>query len=192
MNHLAHLRLARAEPHAQVGALLGDFARGHDLEPLPEGVRAGIRQHRAIDRFTDAHPGFRRSRARIAPPLHRLSGVLVDVFYDHFLARDWDRLGDGRPLREFTAGAYAVFAAHRHWLPPRLQQALPRMVANDWLAACLDLDGVREVLRRMQLRLRRPLPLAAAVDQLAAHYDDFAGDFAAFYPEVAAFAATAG
>ncbi len=192
MNHLAHLLLAPPTPLARLGCLLGDFTRGHDLDRLPAEVRRGIDHHRAVDRFTDAHPVFRRSRARIRGSLQRFSAVLVDVFYDHFLVRDWTVFGPGGALTEFTAECYALLHQHESLLPERLRRALPRMIANDWLGACADLDGVGEVLRRIAARLRRPVPLALGQDALRANHRGFAGDFAAFFPDLTAFAATIG
>lgn len=187
MNHLAHVRLAPAEPALRVGSLLGDFARGADLSVLPPAVRAGIAHHRAVDRFTDAHPMFRRSRARIAAPRARVAPVLVDVFYDHFLAVGWAALGDGSPLPAFTEAVYDDLRAHRGLLPLRLRDALPRMIANDWLTACRELDGTAAVLQRLQARLRHPLPLSGGIDDLRADYRGFAADFAVFWPELCAY-----
>ncbi|MGE3171095.1 MAG: ACP phosphodiesterase [Planctomycetota bacterium] len=188
MNHLAHLWLAPPAALPRVGNLLGDFAAGLDLDALPDPVRRGVEQHRAVDRFTDAHPVFRRSRARVAPPLARWSGVLVDVFYDHFLARDWHLHGDGRPLDAFTQEVYAQLLQHRPLLPERLRAALPRMIDNDWLAISRTRDGVRLVLERLRRRLRRDAPLDDGVDDLTRHYDAFAADFEAFAPELRTFA----
>jgi acyl carrier protein phosphodiesterase len=188
VNWLAHLRVAPPEPLPRLGNLLGDFVRGVDVATLPAPVRAGIAQHRAVDRFTDAHARFRRSRALVPAPLRRFSGVLVDVFYDHFLARDWHRFGDRRPLAAFTADVYALLAAHHHLLPPRLRHAAPHMAREDWLGSYAAVDGIELVLTRMAARLRRPSPLADGATALRAHYAALGNDFAAFFPDLLAFA----
>jgi acyl carrier protein phosphodiesterase len=189
VNWLAHLRLSPDEPQVRLGALLGDFARADEVERLPPRVRDGVLQHRALDRFTDAHPVFRRSRARIAAPLRRFAGVLIDVFYDHFLARDWQRFGDGRPLRAFTAAQYALLAEHRALLPAVLRDVAPAMQSEDWLASYAELAGIDLVLLRMSRRLRRDNPLASGGAELRAHYAELEGDFAAFFAEAERFAA---
>lgn len=183
VNYLAHLRLAPAAPLLRLGNLLGDFVRGVDVSALPLLVQEGIAQHRAIDRFTDSHPVFRQSRARLGAPLHRVSGVLVDVFYDHFLARHWQRWGDGRTLAEFTADVYRLLAGQRELLSPQLRAALPHMVAQDWLGSYGDLRSVDEALLRMAGRLRHRTPLAEGGAVLRAHYEALHGDFAVFFPE---------
>lgn len=189
MNHLAHLWLAPPDPQVRAGALLGDFARGLDLQTLPARAREGLLHHRAIDRFTDAHPAFAQSRARVQAPLRRFSAVLVDVFYDHFLAAGWRELGDGRPLAAFTAEVYAQLRAQEPLLPQPLRAALPRMIGSDWLAKCRTDAGVGAVLSRIAARLRRPVPLADAVADLQQQRAALAADFAAFWPDVRAFAA---
>src|SRR6187549_190225 len=98
MNWLAHLLLSPPEPLLRLGNLSGDFVRGIDVTLLRPELQLGITQHRRIDAFVDAHPLVRRSRERLDAPFRRFAGVLVDVYYDHFLARDWAALGDGRPL----------------------------------------------------------------------------------------------
>lgn len=190
MNWLAHLRLAPAEPLLRLGNLCGDFVRGVDVATLAPALQQGIRQHRAVDAFVDRHPIVRRSRARLDAPFRRLAGVLVDVFYDHYLARDWAALGDGRPLPEFAADVHALLREHEALLPPRLAAVRPWMEAQGWLAGYAQVDGIDAVLRRMAARLQRPTPLGDGAAQLRVHYDALADDFAAFWPELAAFART--
>jgi acyl carrier protein phosphodiesterase len=188
LNWLAHLRLSPAEPQLQLGNLLGDFARGLDVSQLPERVQVGIAQHRRLDVFTDAHPVFRRSRARLGAGFQRLSGVLVDVFYDHFLARGWDRWGDGRPLAAFTAAVYRLLEGQRDTLPPSLRAALPHMVAQDWLGKYGELEAIDATLLRMAGRLSRPTLLAEGGRALRANYRELQADFAEFFPEAMAHA----
>ncbi|MBL8728025.1 MAG: DUF479 domain-containing protein [Planctomycetes bacterium] len=188
MNWLAHLRLSPSEPLLRLGNLCGDFVRGVDVVALRPELQRGIRQHRAVDAFVDAHPIVRCSRQRLDAPFRRLAGVLVDVFYDHYLARDWDRLGDGRPLPDFAASVHALLREHAALLPPRLVSVLPWMEDQGWLVGYAQIDGIDAVLRRMARRLSRPTPLGEGAAQLRAHYDALAGDFAAFWSELVTFA----
>ena len=184
MNWLAHLRLAPTEPLVRLGNLAGDFVRGVDLATLVEPIRRGIAQHRALDRFVDAHPAVGQSRARLAPPFRRFAGVLVDVFYDHFLARDWERLGDGTALPAFTQRIYADLRAHAAVLPPRLQMAAPWMERQDWLSCYGGTAGVELTLARMGSRSPRTTLLGAGGAQLREHYDGLANDFAILWLDV--------
>ena len=183
MNHLAHALLAAEAPLLLAGALAGDFVKGRlDLLPFPRLV-AGIRMHRGVDAYTDRHPVWRRSRARLAP--RRVAGVVVDVAYDHFLARHFDRYSDV-PLPEFSARTYRTLLEHRASLPPRLRAVLPRIVAEDWLTSYRWIEGVERTFDRLARRLEA---LAGAADQVRAHYRPLEADFLEFYPQLARFAA---
>lgn len=189
MNYLAHALLAGADPDHRLGGLLGDFVKG-PLVPAPAGlapaVVQGIVLHRRIDSFADAHPAFQRSRQRISAARRRYSGIIVDLFYDHFLAVHWARYSE-EPLEAFTAGVYALLAERP--LPERLAQILPRMRADDWLAGYRELAAVgRELDRIGEHRLRRSNSLGGAGSELALGYRDFEGDCLAFLPAALAFA----
>jgi acyl carrier protein phosphodiesterase len=186
MNWLAHLRLAPPDPLLRLGNLCGDFVRGVDLSTLPPALQQGIHQHRAIDRFVDGHPLVARARGRLPAQFRRLSGVLVDVFFDHFLARDWAIHGDGRTLREFADGSYELLERHAEVLPPRLLRAVPTMRREDWLASYAELAGIDAILARMARRLSRPAGLESGGELLRASYGSLGGDFAEFWPELAA------
>ncbi len=91
MNHFAHLVLARPTVESTVGNLLGDFARGVDLAALVPAVRAGLDNHRAVDRFTDSHPRVRAMKRAFSPARRRFAGIALDIYFDHLLIRHWDR-----------------------------------------------------------------------------------------------------
>src|SRR5690606_4378229 len=125
--------------------LAGDFVRGVDVSTLHPALRDGVRRHRAVDAFTDGHALVRRSRERLHPSWRHWRGVLVDVFYDHILARDFEAY-TGEPLHRFAARAYDALRVHAELLPPRLQHAAPAMMQHDWLNAYAHPEGVAIVL----------------------------------------------
>ena len=176
MNYLAHLYLAGDSPRALVGSLAADFVKGRVPEDQNDEVRRAILLHRQIDGFTDRHPIHAESRRRVAPPRRRYAGVLVDLFYDHFLAAEWSRYS-AVPLEQYCARVYAVLIEHAALLPPRLQARLPVMAAEDWLGSYATFAGIDRALRGLSRRVRRENPLAGGVEELAASYDLFRDDF---------------
>ena len=184
MNYLAHLLLAEQTPHGWLGALMGDFVKGRIDSTLPGGVRRGIALHRRIDTFTDAHPVHRRSRNRIAGARRRFAGIIVDLSYDHFLARRWARHAP-LPLDEFTAQVYASIARHRALLPPRLARIAPRMIAQDWLGSYRDLDTLGAALDGIATRSPRSAPLEGAIEDVRRCHEALGDDFDAFFPDLA-------
>lgn len=190
MNYLAHLFLSANDAGELIGNLAADFLNG----PCPythPALLAGVDRHRRIDRFTDAHPAFRASRRRIAAPHHRYAGVLVDLFYDHLLAVQWERYA-GQTLAEFSGWVYDHLAAHHDLLPPRLQRAAPRMIAEHWLEWYARPGGIARALHGLSRRSRRATDLTPALVDLTTHYDHFAADFHEFFPALLAELAPAG
>jgi len=183
MNWLSHLFLSEPNPAFRIGNLLPDLAPMSALSGLPTEFLRGIKQHRRIDAFTDSHAIFRRSIARVGPEFRRYGGILVDIFYDHFLTREWATLS-AVPLAPFTDEVYASFETHRHEIPPEAYGHLERMKSGNWLCAYGDLEGVALTLRRISQRLRKPVPLADAVSVFESDYAGFQADFAAFFPEL--------
>jgi acyl carrier protein phosphodiesterase len=189
MNFLAHAFLAGPDPADRLGALLGDFVKGALPGGLPPAVASGVELHRRIDSFADTHPAFRQSRARVSPERRRYSGIMIDLFYDHFLALHWESFSD-EPLEGFAAGVYALMAAHEALLPQRLGRILPLMRSQDWLAGYRAPEAIATALDRMAVhRMTRPNRLAGSGIELEARYREFEQDFQAFLPDAASFAA---
>ncbi len=186
MNYLAHLFLARGDEQALIGALLGDFVKGRSAEQYRPAVRRGILLHRQIDRYTDAHALVRASRALVSPERRRFAGIMMDVFYDHFLARHWQRYADVA-LGDFSREVYAILLRRQREFPERLQAIVPRMVSNDWLGRYRELDGIAVAVDGISRRLRRPNTLAGAASELTANYARVQGYFLAFFPQLMAF-----
>ena len=172
MNYLAHVFLARPTPLARLGALLGDFARGLDTDLLPEEALDALQEHRAIAAFVDAHPLTRSEREQFPPELRRFSGILLDVYHDHFLARHWDRFTDD-PLEEVTGSLYSALRDHSSLLPPRLLEVAPRMSAQDWLGGYAELENIDRALAGISRRMRRETPLERGGEELRRRYPDF-------------------
>jgi len=188
VNFLAHLYLSPDSPDALIGSLLGDFVKG----PLERAdyngeITRAIRLHRAIDTYTDAHPVVLASKARVSPARRRYAGILVDLFYDHFLARHWRDYHDSS-LEMFAAGIYGVLADRAAGLPEPAQRMVAFMTRQDWLVSYRDLEGIGTALDRMGRRITRGNVLLGSVGELEADYAAFEADFRAFLPEVTAYA----
>src|SRR5688500_10815365 len=133
MNFLAHLYLSEKNPQIMVGNFLGDFVRGRNLlERFEEDIVTGIELHRDIDAFTDTHPIVATSKKRLREKYRHYAGVIVDIFYDHFLAKNWSAYHE-ESLRDFAANAYRIIEQHMEILPPDARHMLPYMINGNWL-----------------------------------------------------------
>ena len=187
MNFLAHLFLSSTSDDALIGALLGDFVKGPLTDGYPRDVMHGIRLHRRIDVFTDAHPAVLASKSRVTPVRRRYAGIMVDMFYDHFLARRWDDYAD-EDLASFVRRVYALMNARRNEFPERLQRMTPPMIEFDWLGSYREVDSIGVALDRMGRRLTRGNGLLGSAEDLVRDYAGFEQDFRTFFPDVMAFA----
>lgn len=187
MNFLAHLHLSDGSDEGLLGSLMGDFVKGPLDDRYSPGITRGIALHRRIDTYTDAHAIVLRSKSRISPDRRRFAGIMVDMFYDHFLARDWPTFS-GEPLPDFSRRTYALLAQHHVLLPERLQRMAPHMIQGDWLGSYAALDAIGSALDGMGRRMKRENRLHDSVEELVRQYDEFAGDFHAFMPDLIRFA----
>lgn len=183
MNFLAHLYLSGDNPDLLLGNFLGDLVRNRDLPALPVTVQEGIRLHRFIDSFTDQHPMVRLGTTRLRPLHGKYAPVVLDVLYDFVLSQNWDRY-HSEPLDTFRAGVYRQLLERKNLVPPRLQERLELMVADDWLRHYSSEEGLNAVFERMKHRVSRPDLLANATHTFMAHYPVFEAEFHVFFPEI--------
>jgi len=194
VNYLAHLYLSPPGEDALLGSLLGDFVKV-PLTSTEVSARYGtevtraIELHRRIDSFTDAHSVVTASRNRVSSSRRRYAGIMVDMFYDHFLAKYWDEFHHC-PLDVFTADFYRLLMRRYAQLPERAQRTARYMVDLDWLGSYAQLESIDTALNRMSQRLRRTNTLVDSADELKACYTEFEQDFRRFLPDVVAFAQT--
>jgi acyl carrier protein phosphodiesterase len=188
VNHLAHALLAAPDADLMLGSLIADFLRGRIDPALPRGVRDGIALHRAVDRFTDTHAQVAAARARFAPPYRRYAGILLDIWFDHLLARDWPRYASG-PLHAFSRRVQDLLAARAAELPPRMHGFAHYLRAHDLPQAYAERAMIGHVLDGLSQRLARANPLGDALPVLEALADPLQGHFDAFFPDLVAHAA---
>ncbi|HJV34499.1 ACP phosphodiesterase [Geomonas sp.] len=186
MNYLFHLHLSGDDPEILTGNFMGDFVKGRLTDQWPPLVRRGIELHRAIDSFAHTEPAFNRSRLRIAPHFGLYRGILVDLFYDHFLATTWSSWS-AEPLPLYLKRVRRVVEARRAILPQRLGQILP-IIFEDMIPSYLDTDGVGGALVRMSRRIPRDNPLAGGEAELVRNYEGLREDFLAFIATAEEFA----
>lgn len=183
MNFLAHLYLARHSDDAMLGAMYGDFVGTAGLERYNAEVQREIRLHRLIDSYTDRHPAVLAARCHFPDGRRRYAGILLDVYFDHLLARDWARWHGG-DLDRFTRHFYELLLAQPE-LPERLQRIAPGFVRHDWLGSYRDRDMVDHAVTRIATRLsRNGDKLVQCLPILREHEDDVARRFEEFFPEL--------
>jgi acyl carrier protein phosphodiesterase len=190
MNHLAHALLADAGGAGfALGSAMGDFTHGRPDPAWPAARHAGLRFHRAIDGYTDAHPEVVAARRLFDPPLRRFAGIMLDVWFDHLLVREWDRLGPNESLGDFSQRWLALLDTHAADLPDSLRAFLAWMHAHGLPAAYGDHATLELVFHGLARRLSHPSPLGDALPVLHTLDRALQTHFDAFFPELAVYAA---
>lgn len=183
MNWLAHLYLSEPNAEYRIGNLLPDMLPIGALSDFPPEVQRGIAQHRKIDTFTDAHPIVRARIKQMPPEFRRFGGVLVDIFFDHFLARDWHLYSD-QTLADFSHELYTSFDALAVTLPTKVVRTLGYMRRDDRLCSYATISGIAITLKHVDARLLRSVQLSRAIVVLEHEYEGLERDFRAFFPEL--------
>jgi acyl carrier protein phosphodiesterase len=187
MNFLAHAVLSFENPDIMVGNFIADFIKGNDYMNYSEPVRKGILLHREIDHFTDRHPQVRLSKRRLYEPYHHYSGVIVDMYYDHFLAANFFKFHT-TPLESFTQIVYKTVGQHGEQLPEKAENILHYMSKGNWLLNYAQIPGVEQALKGMARRTRFKSNMEYAGASLRSDYLSFYTEFMIFFPKVVAFA----
>ena len=185
MNWLAHVVLSEPSARFRVGNILPDILGLRDLAPLGAEFQRGIACHRAIDIFTDEHPVFARSRQRFHDGYRRYAAILVDIFYDHLLAREWDE-HCRQPLPDLVASFYADLEAVQVEIPPATHPMLDHLRREDWLGSNVTIQGPRGAIRRVERRLRWRVDLDGSLAVFNREEAALTEDFREFFPALAA------
>ena len=180
MNFLAHLYLSGKDPAILSGNFMGDFVKGVIGDEFPPRLKNGMLLHRRIDSFVHGHAMSRRSRLRLDPRYGLYRGVMLDLFYDHFLVVDWGKFS-GEDLASFLSRTREMIEEFRPWMPRRLVDLIP-LVYEQLFPSYATVEGIGDALRRMSGRIRRDNPLKGSEVELIRHYDDLRRDFQEFLP----------
>lgn len=184
MNHFAHLVLARPTIESTVGNLLGDFARGVDQAALAPAVRAGLHNHRAVDRYTDSHPRVQELKSLFTERRRRFAGIALDIYFDHLLIRHWHCF-EQRDLREVIAGMYQRMQAGHNLMPgANMRRVTRRMIDHDWFGSYSDVDAIAKTLDHVAARIRFSNEFDNAIEDLLEHHEPIRDAFLAFYPDL--------
>lgn len=162
---------------------MGDFVKGSQLDHLPEMVAKGITLHREIDNYTDNHPIVSLSKDKLREKYRHYSGVIVDMYYDHFLAKNF-HLYHNQALEDFASEKYKMLSAKIELIPERGQHMLPYMIKGDWLTNYARKEGIHRSLTGLSRRTKFNSKLELAIQDLTIHYSAFEREFSDFFVEI--------
>lgn len=188
MNYLAHIYLSGNNDLLKIGNFMADGIRGKDYLNFEEDVKNGILLHRKIDSFTDAHLIYRKSKHRLHEKYGHYSGVIMDIFYDHFLAKNWQKYSDEN-LESYVDNFYNLLEENPEILTIKTKNLLPYMRKDNWLLSYQSINGIEKILFQMDYRTKHRAKMHEAVIELKFFYKEFEEDFTLFFEELKTYSA---
>ena len=186
MNFLAHLYLSESNTNIMIGNFIADHIRGNRFTHLDLEIQQGIKLHREIDTFTDAHPITRKSKRRLHKRYGLYAGIIIDIFYDHYLAKNWDEYS-AIPLDIFVDSVHNLLENKREILPEKTLHMLPFMIEHNWLFNYQYKKGIKSVLNGMNRRTKNLGQMDLAIDDLYELDEKFEKDFKLFFEDLQTF-----
>jgi acyl carrier protein phosphodiesterase len=187
LNFLAHIYLSGDNDDIKIGNFLGDFVKGR-LNKLTnaqysEGVIKGMALHREIDFFTDNHTIVRQSIDRLQPKYHKFSGIVIDMFYDHVLAKNFHQYST-ISLGEYAENFYELLEKRKAEIPEPMERMVKSMVTRNWLLGYKSYEGIEWALTGISKRLSFESGIENATEELRKDYDLYEAEFQLFFPEI--------
>ncbi|NHM04225.1 acyl carrier protein phosphodiesterase [Flavobacterium celericrescens] len=183
MNYLAHIYLSGTNDLLKIGNFMADSIKGHDYEKFDAAIKKGILLHRHIDSFTDMHPVYRQSKHRLHEKYGHYSGVIMDILYDHFLAKNWSKFSDEK-LEDYANNFYQLLQDNYEILTERIKGMMPYMIARNWFVSYATIAGLEMILFQMDYKTKHRANMQEAVVELQEFYTEFESEFFIFFQEL--------
>ena len=188
MNYLAHVFLSGEDEEIVIGNFIGDYVKGINFRKYSESIKKGILLHRDIDTFTDRNKTVRKSKSLFKNRYGKYSGIIIDIFYDHFLAKNWSKFSSV-PLKDFTLNLHKILNKYFDVLPERVKLFVPSFINNNWIEYYRSVFGIKQVLKRMSSITTLPDETSYAIKVLKDNYSVLESDFLDYFPELTAYVA---
>ena len=183
MNFLAHIYLSGEDDFVKIGNFMADSIRGSQYLDYPNSLQKGILLHRHIDSFTDAHPIYRKSKHRLHEKYGHYSGVIMDIAYDHFLAKNWSKYSNEK-LEDYAADFYKLMQDNYEILTERTKGMLPYMIGRNWLVSYATIAGLEMILFQMDYKTKHRAHMQEAIVEIQDFYAEFESEFFQFFEEL--------
>jgi acyl carrier protein phosphodiesterase len=183
MNYLAHVYLSGSKDLIKVGNFMADSVKGSQYLNYKKDLQIGILLHRHIDSYTDTHPIYRQSKHRLHEKYGHYSGVIMDILYDHFLAKNWGKY-NAISLPDFSKNFYKILENNIDLLPEKTTKIVPYLVTQNWFESYASLTGIEKILLQMDYKTHHRVAMQEAVVELKNYYKEFENEFTLFFEEL--------
>jgi len=185
MNYLAHAFLSNHDNDLLIGNFIADHIRGNDFKDFNAGIIEGIHLHRSIDTFTDAHPDFKKSKRVFYNGFEKYSGILIDIYFDYFLAKDFLKYSE-ISLENFSKNVYKVYADNEYLLPKSSSRFLEYVIKNNVYRSYSNIKGIETVLNHLSHRIQHRVQLDDSIRLFKENEAELQANFDSFFRDVLA------
>lgn len=186
MNFLAHIYLSNNIDEIIIGNFIADFIKGNKYKHLPIRIQDGILLHRKIDSFTDTHSIVRKSKRRLHSRYGHYDGIIIDILYDHFLAKNWHNYSE-IPLKKVESEFIKLLKKEVELLPEKVKEILPYLEKQKWLSNYASFDGIERTLIGVNKRTKNVSKMHLAIEDLHNNYSALENDFTLFFRDLIKF-----
>ena len=183
MNYLAHIYLSGNNDLLKIGNFMADSIHGNKYNQFHPEIQKGILLHREIDTFTDANSIYRQSKHRLHEKYGHYSGVIMDIVYDHYLAKNWSNYSEVK-LDDYAADFYKLLNKNESLLTDKIKNMIPYMVEQNWLVSYASLAGLEVILFQMDYRTKHRVNMQEAIVEVHEFYTEFENEFSLFFEEL--------
>lgn len=183
MNLVAHQLLSFNNPEWQAGNHLGEVVKGKNYKKYEASIQKGILLHRFIDSYTDSHDIVKLSTKNLHGNHGKYSSVIVDIFYDYLLIKNWDKFSKVN-FYEFKDNCYRVLENFMDLYPAELRFYTKKLIEKDWFTAYETIEGVEITLKKLSVRTKFENTMHKAVKDLYLKESLFEEHFLTFFPEI--------
>ena len=162
---------------------MADSIRGKSYIDYSVDLRKGILLHRSIDSFTDMHPIYRQSKRRLHEKYGHYSGVIMDIFYDHYLAKNWDFYCEEK-LEDYVDNFYQLLKNNIDLLTEKVKKMIPYMIAQNWLLSYTTIEGLQMIMIQMNHRTKNRVQMQESIVELKEFYSEFDEEFSLFFEDL--------
>jgi len=190
LNYLAHIFLSGNDHQLQIGNFIGDFVKGSKYTTYPDRIKKGIILHRKIDSFTDSHVIVKETILLLRPTFGRYSGIITDMYFDYFLAVNFQTYSTQKSLHLFAFNFYFTAFLNYNHLPFKVKRFIFHFISTNRLSKYATLDGLRSSLEIMAGYRIPALDPDRTIDFLIENHDELESKFHQFFPDIMTYVKT--
>lgn len=184
MNYLAHIFLSGKDSQLKIGNFIGDFVKGSNYNNYPIGIRNGILLHRKIDTYTDTHSVVKETVALLRPTFGRYSAIILDMYFDYFLAIHFSNYHSQKSLKIFSYRFYIATIIYYKHLPVKVKGFIFHFIITDRLSKYSKLEGLKNSLQIMANYKISALQPEETINFLIENHDKLEKQFQLFFPDL--------